>query len=347
MKRPAKRVTWSSRSSFLIAAVGASLGLGNAWKFSYEMGENGGAVFFYCYLLCLFLVAFPLMLAEMIIGRYARRNPITGIAKVAVKEYASTMWRGIGVLAVLTGLVVFSYYSVVASWILFYTMKSVRGGFVDLPAEFIRNQFDALLLNTDQLLIWHTAFVLMVVLILTRGLLRGIELALWLLMPCFLIMLIWLAMKTIRVGEIDQAMQFMLHADWQQLNMRVFINAFSQALFSLSVGMGVILTYGAYMRSDRPILGIGIASLLFNLASAMLMSVIIFSIVFAFGMQVDSGPGLLFQALPVAFSQMPNGMWWSTLFFLSMLIAALVSAFSLLEPCVAWLVEQFRFFYRR
>ena len=176
----------------MLAAIGSSIGLGNIWKFPYEMGRHGGGTFLLVYIPCVLLVAFPLMMAEFLIGRRGRSNPVHSIGKIAVEENISGFWKIIGLLGILISFMVFSYYSVVASWILFYIMKSISGSFVDVPAEIVQNSFGALLHNSDQMLIWHSVFVLLVILVLARGVRKGLERAVRWLMPCFIGLLVWL-----------------------------------------------------------------------------------------------------------------------------------------------------------
>ena len=187
LNTPASRLTrWTSHWAFLIAAIGSSIGLGNIWKFPYEMGVHGGGTFLVVYIPCLIFIAFPLMMAELMIGRRGHSNPVHSIIKISRQEKKTILWQVIGWLGIVTSFLIFSYYSVVASWILFYIMKSVSGSFVEVPAEIVQNSYGALLHNSDQMLIWHAVFVLMVVMVLARGVRRGLEQALRWLMPCFI-----------------------------------------------------------------------------------------------------------------------------------------------------------------
>ena len=335
------RPAWGSYPAFLLAAVGSSIGLGNVWKFPYELGTHGGT-FLYVYIACVLLVAFPLILAELWIGRVGRANPVHGIRKIASEFRYSNLWQSIGWLGILTSFLIFSFYSVVASWILFYVMKSLSGAFVDVPAEIVQNSFGALLRNTDQMLIWHSVFVLMVVLVLSREMRTGLELAVRLLMPVFLGFMAWLTLYSIEVGDYRQAYEFMFTFDPAELSAALFVSAMTQALFSIGIGIGILIMYGAYLSKGRPLfLGAG-AIMLFDIAIALAMGVAIFSIVFAFGMSPDSGFGLIFETLPVAFAQLPeNGEWWASAFFVLLIMAALTSGFALLEPSIALIVDSF------
>lgn len=324
----------------MLAAAGSSIGLGNIWKFPYETGLHGGGTFLLVYIPCALLVAFPLMMAEVLIGRYGRGNPIHGIRHIAKQEHLSSLWPVIGWFGLISSFLIFSFYSVVASWILFYIMQSAMGSFVGVPAEIVQHSYGALLRNSDQMMLWHTIFVLMVVVVLTRGVRGGLERALRIIMPCFIALLIWLCVYASQVGDFDQALHFLASYDLAAIDAELVVSAMAQALFSLSVGIGALVMFGAYMRDERSIASAASWVMVFDTVFALLMALMIFSIVFAFGMDADSGAGLIFETLPVAFSQMTEySVVWSTLFFTLLLAASLTSAFALLEPIIAALTQ--------
>ncbi len=325
-----------------MAAIGSSIGLGNIWKFPYELGEHGGGTFLLVYIPCVILVAFPLVLAELMIGRMGRGSPVQAIERITQKQNLSNLWTVIGWLGVLTSFLIFSYYSVVGSWILFYIMQSLFGAFVDMPAEIVQNSYGALLQNTEQLLLWHGVFVLMVVVVLTRDVRRGLERAVRLLMPAFIGFLIWLCFYSSEVGDFEKAYDFIFSYDLSLINVELVVSALSQALFSLSIGIGILIMFGSYLQVNRPLfIGAGVI-MVFDTSIALVMGLLIFSIVFAFGLQADSGPGLIFETLPVAFSQITTGSaLLSASFFILLLATALTSGFALLEPCISWLVGRF------
>ena len=206
-----------------MAAIGSSIGLGNIWKFPYELGLHGGGTFLLVYIPCVILVAFPLIMAELMIGRMGRGSPVQAIQRITNKQKLSSLWTVIGWLGVLTSFLVFSYYSLVGSWILFYIMQSLFGAFVDMPAEIVKNSYGVLLQNTEQLLIWHTVFVLMVVVVLTRDVRRGLERAIRLLMPAFVGFLIWLLFYTSKVGDFGKAYDFIFSYDLSLINAELII----------------------------------------------------------------------------------------------------------------------------
>lgn len=322
--------------------MSTSIGLGNIWKFPYELGLHGGGTFLLVYLPCVVLVGLPVVMAEILIGRYGASNPVHGILRIARREKLSSLWQSIGWLSILAGFIVFSFYSVVASWILFYIMQSATGSFVGVPAEIVQHSFSALLQNTDQMMIWYTVFVLLVVLVLTRGIRQGLERAVIVLMPLFVAILIWLCFFAANVGNFEYAKAFLFNVDTASINAELIVSALTQALFSLSIGIGALLMYGAYLGEGRPLAGSAFVVMLFDTAVALAMSLLIFSIVFAFELHPGAGTGLIFETLPVAFSQMSeNSVLWSSLFFSLLGIAALTSAFALLEPAIAWMVRKF------
>jgi NSS family neurotransmitter:Na+ symporter len=315
--------------------MGSSIGLGNVWKFPYELGIHGGT-FLYVYITCVLLVAFPLMIAELLIGRVGQGNPVNSIRAILKDEKKSPIWEVIGWLGILSSFLIFSFYSVVASWTLFYIMQSLSGAFVEVPAEIVQNSFGALLRNADQQIIWYSVYVLMVVLVLSRGVRSGLERAVRILMPLFIGFVIWLAIYASEVGDFQSAYAFMTHFDINDMSPELLVSALTQALFSLSIGIGILIMYGSYLGEARPLfLGAG-TIMIFDTGIALLMGFIILSIVFAFGMDHDTGAGLIFETLPVAFSQIAeNGIWWSSSFFFLLFVAALTSGFALLEPSIA------------
>lgn len=331
------RPSWGSYGAFLLAATGSSIGLGNVWKFPYELGVHGGT-FLYVYIACVLLVAFPLIIAELLIGRVGQGNPVNSIRAIVKEERKSGLWEIIGWLGILTSFLIFSFYSVVASWTLFYIMQSLSGAFVDVPAEIVQNSFGALLRNSDQQVIWFSVYVLLVVLVLSQGVRSGLERAVRILMPIFIGFVIWLALYASEVGDFQSAYEFMTHFDVNKITSELLVSALTQALFSLSIGIGILIMYGSYLSESRPLfLGAG-TIMIFDTGIALLMGFIILAIVFAFGMQHDTGPGLIFETLPVVFAQIAeNGIWWSSAFFFLLFVAALTSGFALLEPSIALL----------
>lgn len=334
-------VDWGARWAYFSAIIGTSIGLGNLWRFPYEVGQFGGANYIVMYLACLLLVGIPVMLAELMIGRAGEGNAIQIPTRIARANNAGGFWGVIGGLGLITAIVMFSFYSVVASWILFYLMKSMSGSFIGVPAEIVQNEFGALLSNPKQLVIWHLVYVLLVVVVLSSGLERA---ARKLTRGMTLILLVLFAVIFAYIyqnGDFSAAFVFLTDIKLSQFSLELFVSALTQVFFSLSVGMAILLTYGSYVKSGTPIVITGVVSVLFDLVFALLMVTLIFSVVFAFGLAPNSGIGLIFETLPVAFSQMPNSVLLSSGFFLMILIAAVISGYSLLIPFIRVVQDQF------
>ena len=336
------RPRWTSYNAFILAAVGASVGLGNVWKFPYEVGLHNGGTFVWVYIVCVFLIAFPLMLAELVVGRLGAGNPVQAISAVSHSRRRSRNWGVIAWLGVISSFLIFSYYSVVASWVLFYIMQATSGMFVNAPAEIVKSSFGALLSNTDQMLIWHSVYVLMVVLVVSRDVRTGLERALRVLMPAFIALLAWLCYYTSIVGEFDYALRYIFTFNWSLVTAELIVSALTQALFSLSIGIGILMMYGSYLGNKQALFGGAGVILVSDTLIALVVAIIIFSIVFAFGLRTDIGSGLIFTTLPVAFAQMgDNGVYIAIAFFTFLLLSALASGFALLEPFIAWQVNYF------
>ena len=343
-----KRASWGSYTAFLVAAIGASIGLGNLWKFPYEAGLHGGGTFLLVYLPAVVLVAFPLMVAELMIGRLGQSNPIFSTRRLAHERKLSLLWQSIGWFALITSLLVFSFYSVVAGWTLYYVMNSLIGAFQDMPAEIVQHSFGALLRNSEQLVLWHSAFVVLVIVVLAKDIRRGLEAAMRWLMPVFFIGLGWLMWVVADLGNFSAALEFMFTVRWEFLSLELFVAAVAQALFSMSIGIGIIMLYGSYISDHRPLFTTAAIITASDTLIAVGMSLLIFSIVFAFGLRPDSGAGLIFETLPVAFAQMHEGsIWISAGFFIFMATAALFSGFALLEPVIAWIRDRWGLSRRR
>lgn len=330
-------MSWKSYPAFLLAAAGSSVGLGNVWRFPSELGTYGGT-YLYVYIACVLLVAFPLMVAELMVGRLGQADPVKSIKNIAESEKRALLWQSAGWLGLLASIMIFSFYSVVAGWILFYIMQSLSGAFLNMPAEIVQNSYGALIRNTNQQLLWHSVFVLLVVMVLTQEFRKGLERAVRMLTPLFVAFLIWVLVYVIQFGDTEQSIAFMFDFDFSLITPELFVSALSQSLFSLSVGIGILIMYGSYLSSSRPLLlGAGVI-MVFDIGIALLMSVIIFSVVFAFNIDPDTGTGLIFETFPVAFAQVSKyGVWWSATFFLFLFIAAITSGFALLEPAIAML----------
>lgn len=334
---------WSSRAAFLLAAIGGAVGLGNIWKFPYIMGANGGSAFVLVYLLVILLVAIPILTAEIMLGRRGRQSPPNAMRIVAHEEGRSKGWVMVGWLAISSAYLVMSYYSVIAGWAMSYIFKAGSGDFEGQVAETIGAQFSALQASPGQLTFWHGLYCFITAAILIRGLRKGIERTVQILMPAlFALLLIMLAYAAVE-GDMSAGLHFMWDFDLSAINGHVVMVAIGHAFFSIGVAMGLMMGFGAYLGKE---ISIGKSVLIIAGADtlcALIAGMAIFPIVFANGLDPMQGPGLVFVTLPIAFGQMAGGLILGTLFFILLFFAALTSSIGTLEPVVAWVEERFRF----
>ena len=330
--------TWSSRWTFILAATGSAVGLGNIWKFPYMAGDNGGGAFVLIYLACIFVIGIPIMLGEIMIGRRGRSSPANTMSFLAKEAESSQAWTLLGATGALAGLLILSFYSVAAGWAMAY----VFGGFQDTSAQAVSSEFDKFLTDPVALLFWHTLFIIITVTIVARGILKGLEAWINTLMPMLFIIIILLCIYAMQTGAFIEGLTYLFKPDFTKINSDVLLAALGQAFFTLSLGMGAIMAYGAYMPADQNIGRTAITVAALDTGIALLAGIAIFPIVFANGLAPTEGPGLVFVTLPIAFANMPLGVLFGTLFFILLSIAALSSSISLIEPGVAWLVESLK-----
>jgi len=330
---------WSSRFAFILAATGSAVGLGNIWKFPYITGENGGGAFVLVYLLCVAFIGIPIMVAETMMGRRGRQSPINTMETLAAEAEADTNWHYLGWMGVIAGFLILSYYSVIAGWASAYVLKAFTGSFSGASAAEIKGLFDSFVGSPVQLIFWHTLFMLATMLIVARGVRSGLESAVRFLMPGLFVLMILLVGYAMTTGAYDRGLAFLFNPDFSKINGDSVLTAMGHAFFTLSLGMGAIMVYGSYLPKD-----VSITKTAFLIAGsdtivALLAGIAIFPIVFANGLEAGSGPGLIFQTLPIAFGNMTGGWLFGILFFVMLVFAALTSSISLIEPAVAWLVE--------
>jgi len=330
---------WSGRLAFILAATGSAVGLGNIWKFPYITGDNGGGAFVLVYLICIAMVGIPVMMAEILIGRRGRLSPINTMALLSSEENRHGVWRGLGWMGAIAGLLILSYYSVIAGWAIAYVMRMASGVFVGATADGANSIFASLVSDPERLLAWHSLFIVATMLVVARGVQHGLERAVRFLMPLLLFMLLILVGYAVSTGAFLQALTYLFAPDFSKLTSEVVLVAMGHAFFTLSLGMGAIMAYGAYLPKDISIAKTTFAIAGADTAVALLAGMAIFPIVFANGMEPAAGPGLIFKTLPIAFGQMESGTVFGTVFFLLIVFAAWTSAISLIEPMVAWLVE--------
>ncbi len=330
---------WSSRFAFILAATGSAVGLGNIWKFPYITGENGGGAFVIVYLLCVLLIGIPIMIAETMLGRRSQKNPIEAMEVLTDEAGADHNWHYLGWMGVIAGLLILSYYSVIAGWASAYILKAFTGSFLDADALTIKKIFDDFVASPIQLIFWHSLFMLATMLIVVRGVNNGLEKAAQYLMPSLFVLIFALVGYAMTTDSYFQGLHFLFMPDFSKLTSNSVLTAMGHAFFTLSLGMGAIMVYGSYLSKN-----ISIAKTAFLIAGAdtivaLLAGIAIFPIVFANNLHPNSGPGLIFETLPIAFGSMTGGWLMGILFFVMLAVAALTSAISLIEPAVAWLVE--------
>ncbi len=345
---------WSSNWVFILAATGSAVGLGNIWKFPYITGENGGGAFVLVYLACIVIIGVPLMTAEIMIGRRGRQSPINTMHTLAIEAGRSTNWQYLGWLGVIAGFLILSYYSVIAGWALAYVSYVSNGVFKDASVEVVKNVFIELISDPKQLVLWHSLFMGLTMFVVARGVQGGLEKAIKFLMPMLFVILILLVGYAMQNGAFSQALEFLFTPDFHALLYRVdeqgneyqswngVLIAMGHAFFTLSLGMGAIMVYGSYLPEGASIAKTSFMIAIADTVVALLAGLAIFPIVFANNLEPGSGPGLIFNTLPFAFGHMENGVVFGTLFFILLSFAAWTSSISLIEPAVAWLVENVR-----
>ncbi|MDX2423614.1 MAG: sodium-dependent transporter [Amphritea sp.] len=333
--------SWASRWVFIMAATGSAVGLGNIWKFPYIAGQNGGGAFVLVYLVCILAVGVPIMMAEVLVGRRGRQSPINSMREVAIEADHSPKWALVGWIGALAGFLIFSFYSVVAGWVLAYVAAMANGEFLEMGSDQAAAAFSKLLADPQTLLIWHTVFVVLVMSVLLGGVNKGLERATKIMMPALFVLLLLLLGYSMSSGSFGEGLDFLFHFDPSELSWHAVLVALGHSFFTLSLGMGAIMAYGSYMPKNASIGGTVLTIAALDTVVALVAGMAIFPIVFANSLDPAAGPGLMFITLPVAFGHMPGGQVFGFLFFVLVALAAWTSAISLMEPGVAWMVERF------
>ncbi|WP_456300736.1 sodium-dependent transporter [Zobellella maritima] len=323
-----------------MAAVGSAVGLGNIWKFPYITGENGGGAFVLVYLACIAVIGLPIMVAEVMLGRRGGKSPIGTMAMVAGSEGRSRGWAGVGIMATLTAFIILSFYSVIAGWTMPYILAAVGGEFSGIAAEESGALFGGLLASPGQLLLWHSVFMGLTVLVSAGGVRHGLERAVTKLMPALFVLLLILVGYAMTTGHFGEAIGFLFRPDFSALTAEAVLVALGHAFFTLSLASGAMMAYGAYLKKDVSIARTSVVVAFMDTGVALLAGLAIFPIVFANGLEPGAGPGLIFVTLPVAFGQMPGSSFFATLFFVLLLFAAWSSSISMLESLVSYLNEK-------
>ncbi len=341
MEKPSKSIhgEWSSRFTFILAATGSAIGLGNIWKFPYIAGENGGGAFVFVFLICVLVLGLPLIIAEVTIGRYGRQNPINSIRKLVKEEKSHPLWSGTGWICLFSGFFIFSFYSVISGWVFSYGFQMGLGTFQNITPEGSTKLFNQFLSEPQTLLFWHTLFTFLTMVVVAKGVQTGIEKAVKILMPLLLILMLILVGYAFSTGKFMEGVRFMFDLDFSKLTGESILVAMGQAFFTLSLASGAMMIYGSYLPKDTSIPRACFIIATADTFIAILAGLAIFPIVFAHGLEPASGPGLIFNTLPVAFGNMVGGRVFGTLFFIFLLFAAFTSAISMIEATIVWLVE--------
>jgi NSS family neurotransmitter:Na+ symporter len=332
---------WSSRLAFILAVTGSAVGLGNVWKFPYIAGQNGGGAFVLVYLVCVAVIGLPVMMSEILIGRRGRRNPVTTMALLGEEEGSTRQWRWVGLMGVAAGALILSYYSVVAGWTLAYIPKSIAGAFSGASAEQIDTIFTTFTGDWVAVAVAHTVFVAITVLVVARGVERGLERAVTYMVPALVGLMLVLLAYAVTSGGFAAGVTFMFTADFAALTWEGVLQAMGQAFFTLSLGMGAVMAYGAYLPEETSIFDASVSVVIADTVIALLAGLVIFPLVFANGLDPAEGPGLVFVTLPLAFGNMGGGVFFASVFFVLLSFAAWTSALGMIEPGVAWVVEHF------
>ncbi len=331
-----KRDNFSSKFGVIAAAAGSAIGLGNIWKFPYIAGENGGGAFLIIYLVFIILIGVPVMMSEFIIGRKAAQNVFGAFRSLS----KSGFWKIIGVMGVLAAFFILSFYGTVAGWTIEYLYLAVKNSFAGKDAAQIEEMFTAFSTSTYKPVIFQILFMAITALIVIRGIKKGIEKYTKILMPMLIVIILYLDITALSLKGGMEGLKFLFQPDFSKVTPKCVIDALGHSFFTLSLGMGVLMTYASYFKNDTNLTKTSISVAAADTIIALLAGIAIFPAVFAFNTEPAAGPGLVFITLPNIFEQIPGGFLFSILFFLLLGVAALTSSISILEVVVAYLSEE-------
>lgn len=327
---------WSSKLGFILAAAGSAIGLGAIWKFPYIAGQNGGGAFFLIFILFTLLLGLPLLLAEFSIGRLTQENAVDSYRKIAPKA----KWHWIGILGMIACFILLSFYSVIGGWIIIYLYKAITGQLNGLSSDQYTQVFGDTISDPVISLIVQLLFILMTIVVVARGVQKGIEQASKIMMPALFILFILLVIRSITLDGAMAGISFLLQPDFSKLTSKTILEAMGQSFFTLSVGVSVMVTYSSYLPKNQSLSRSAFSIVGMNLVIVLLAGLAIFPAVFALGLEPGAGPVLLFNVLPTVFSQLPLGMLFFIAFLILFLFAALTSAFSMLEIIVSVITKK-------
>jgi NSS family neurotransmitter:Na+ symporter len=333
-----KRDGFGSRFGVLVAVAGSAVGLGNLWRFPYMVGTNGGAAFIFLYLFFVILLCMPIMFSEFIIGRRTQSNAFGAIKKIAPKSG----WLSIGIISVVASICIMSFYSVVGGWTLEYIFKSFSPSFLTSDNSSLSSQFSGFSQSSFMPVVMHLLFLAISAMIVVAGVKNGIEKYSKVLMPILFVLVLLLAIRSLTLDGAGEGVKFLFHPDFSKITGETMLAALGQAFFSLSLGMGCIITYGSYVNKKENLFKISFMTVAADTGFAILAGLAVVPAVFAFGIPPGQGPSLVFITLPQIFAQLPFGNIIAVAFFFILLIAAVTSAISLLEVVVAYFTEELK-----
>jgi NSS family neurotransmitter:Na+ symporter len=330
------RDSFGSKIGVVAATAGSAVGLGNIWRFPYVLGENGGGAFLIIYLCFVFAIGFPVMLAEFTIGRRAQRNALGSFKKLAPGK----PWYLIGLMGIVAAFMILAFYSTIAGWTLEYLVQALINGFDGKNSDQLTRSFEVFQSGSFRPVIWQLVFMFLTAFIIYRGVKNGIEKYTKILMPLLVVLIIIICIRSLTLEGAHEGLDFLFTPDFSKIKWNVILKALGQAAFSLSIGMGTLITYGSYIQKDNNLPATAFQVSMADTLIAILAGVMIFPAVFAFNINPAEGPGLVFIVLPNIFEQMAGGYFFSILFFLLLAIAALTSTVSVLEVVVAYFSEE-------
>ncbi len=333
----AARENWGSRFGFIMATAGSAVGLGNIWKFPYETGSNGGGAFLILYVIFVLVFGLSLVMAELLIGRTTQKNPIG-----AFRELGGRWWSPVGAMGIVAGFTILSFYIVVAGWTLAYLLAMISGDLSNGDPQHLSAKFGEFISDPYRPIAYAGLFMILTAGVVIGGIGQGIERAARLLMPALFILLLILVLRSVTLDGAGEGLRFFLLPDWSKVTGDTLSSAIGQAFFSLSLGMGALLTYGSYLPRDSKLPSAAATVVVLDTSVAILAGLMVLPAVFAFGFDPQAGPGLTFVTLPAVFAAMPGGQFFGVLFFALLAVAALTSAISLLETVVCYFVDERR-----
>jgi NSS family neurotransmitter:Na+ symporter len=337
--RPATISQWSSPWIFILAASGAAIGLKNVWQFPFLARQYGGGAFVIVYVLCALLVVLPLLIAEILLGRYGRQSPVNSMRLLAARARHYRAWGYIGLIGMLAGFLILSYLSVVAGWIMAYAFRMAVGTLEGLTADGVRSVFTVFVADPEKQLFWQSLFMLMTMVVIARGVKDGLEPVMRYAVPLLFALMLLLLVYAAVSAAFSQAWQQLLHPQFSKLDRVGMLTAMGHAFFSLGLGVGTMLMYGAYLQNDADIPKLAFAVVAIDTLAGIVGGLVVLAVLLSSELQPLSRPELLFQALPLGFDQLPWGRLAGSLFFVALVLASWFSGIGLIEPLVAWITE--------